>query len=125
MQRVEGPECRNCGCTASEPWGQQTVRWGQVLQRRVCQNCGTLFEAPVKIEPVKIENGEIPPDHQTDEHEPGGVQPYDPVRCRCPACGRINPKVQGTKRTEGGAVFRQHKCPTCETTFQSREAEGE
>lgn len=54
----------------------------------------------------------------TELSQPTGPVPYHRVKCRCPGCDAINPRVQ---HTEG--KMRRHFCDGCHMSFHSEEAE--
>ena len=114
LERLTGPECAKCGCADARVIGTGT-RWGQPTTRRRCNHCGWTWSS-----------NDPPPDHPVtpspDHPQAAGAVEYSSVRCRCPVCRAINPKVQSTKaESAGGSRFRQHRCQSCGATFQSRE----
>ena len=95
LQRCNGPECPECGCTDSQIV-ETKLRFWSVCQTRVCGHCGTRWR--VTIEP--------------DDPNIGSIY----TRTRCPACGGTDTVVLQTRRP-----IRRHRCRSCGETFKSRE----
>ena len=102
LEKVNGPECDNCGCTESEVV-QRFKRWGKPYLLRQCGACGVEFQAP-------------------DAESNGQAKPTDDDRGitylvnRCPKCGSSTIPVTSTRRP-----IRWHKCGDCGQTFKSVE----
>ena len=102
LQKVNGDECKDCGCEASEVV-QRFKRWGKPYVLRQCEACGSEYQVP---DPAS--NGQA---KSVDDDQ--GI-PY--LVNRCPKCGSSNIPVKSTRRP-----IRWHKCGDCLHTFKSVE----
>jgi transcriptional regulator NrdR family protein len=67
LEKVEGPECPDCGCPDSDVIREGT-RWGQTVQRRQCAACGTEFTAMTrKPKPAASKRKQATPEEQIVE----------------------------------------------------------
>jgi len=110
LTRVTGPECPECGCEASEVI--QDKVWGQEIELRRCNDCGTQFQHGAKAWPDP--NKAKADDDSGDGSGFAGAVIYHILRC--PACQSPNVKTTSTR-----VPVRHHKCHDCGENFKSLE----
>jgi len=109
LQRVQGPDCPECGCQDAEVVDRGT-RWGQPHERRQCNHCGRTWYAAVEQSAVSDQ----PSAEAESNDEADQLVVYRSV-C-CPHCGSAQTKVTSTRRP-----IRHHKCLECGWSFKSME----
>lgn len=108
LRRVEGPECRNCGCMDCEAHGR-AAKWGDTWQRWRCNNCGEVFSAAPKKPPEPLFASLAQLDAVI----------FSLVKCR--RCKSTRTKITRTLKADDQPRVRYHKCLECGNNFKSVE----
>ncbi|UCG33288.1 MAG: hypothetical protein JSU68_01405 [Phycisphaerales bacterium] len=112
FQRVDGPECPDCGCQDSTRLSEAS-KWGKKAHWRECRHCRRRWIAQSQAE---AETNHGTP--QVSHGEPVVVYPT-PAKIHCPECNCTDTRVTTTRRP-----VRHHKCRHCGARFKSCEREG-
>ncbi len=110
--RITGAPCPSCACQRSELIRPPYQWMGRTFEQRRCGNCKKRFSAvqcAVTLAPAPLVAATASDD---------SVAEYVDIRCRCPRCRAVNPKVERTVRT-GTTVTRHHRCDQCGHPFKS------